>query len=183
MKNEMHDRPEFPGVRIHESAYIDDCRIGEGTVVWHFVHIREGAKIGKNCSFGHASYVDKDVLIGDNVRVQNHVNVYKGAIIEDDVFLGPMVTFTNVRKPASYTRVHESEYETTHVKRGASIGANASILCGITIGEYALIGAGTIVNKNVPPYAMVVGNPGRIIKWLTPDGLPPEGYEDYGKKK
>lgn len=183
MKDEMRELPELPGVSIHESAYVDlPCKIGRDSVVWHGVHIRAGAKIGEKCSFGHCSYVDKDVLIGDNVRVQNHCNIYKGVIIEDDVFVGPMVSFTNVRKPAAHAPVHESEYETTHVKRGASIGANAVILCGVVIGEYSLIGAGTVVNRPVPPYAMVVGNPGTLIKWLTPDGKPPEGYENYDKK-
>lgn len=182
MREKPQDVTSLPGVIIHESAYVDlPCRIGKGTVIWHFVHIREGAKIGERCSFGHCSYVDKDVLIGDNVRVQNHVNIYKGCIIEDDVFLGPMMSFTNVRKPSAHAPVTESEYETTHVKRGVSIGANAVILCGVTIGEYAMVGAGTVVNRNIPPYAMVVGNPGKIIKWLTPDGEPPAGYESLRK--
>lgn len=157
--------PDLPGVLVHESSYIDlPTKIGEGTRIWHFCHIREDAKIGKNCSFGQNCYVANGVTIGDNVRVQNNVSIYEGVIIEDDVFIGPSVVFTNIRKPRS-SRPNK-EYQVTLVKRGASIGANASIVCGVVIGENAIIGAGCVVNKNVPPNTMVVGNPCRVIKNL-----------------
>lgn len=164
----MHKKEdELVNCTKHETAIVDlPCRIGQGTVIWHWVHIRENAKIGENCSFGQNCYIDEGVVIGDNVRVQNNVSIYKGVVLEDDVFVGPSVVFTNVRKPWSAKPTDTSDYETTLVKRGASIGANATILCGVTVGEGAMIGCGTVVNKNVPPYTLVVGNPGRVIKTL-----------------
>ena len=155
----------------HETAIVDlPCRIGEGTRIWHWVHVREDCKIGRDCSIGQCSYIDTGVVIGDNVKIQNSVNIYRGVIIEDDVFIGPSVTFTNVRKPWSHDPVDPTEYEPTIVKRGASIGANATIFCGVTIGEYAMVGMGTVVNKNVPAYSLVVGNPMRIIRTDVPRG-------------
>lgn len=160
--------PELPDVKIHESSYVDlPCQIGPGTVIWHFSHIREGAKIGRNCSFGQGTYVANGVVIGDGVRVQNNVSIYEGVIIDDDVFIGPSVVFTNVRKPRSQRP--NKEYQLTHIKKGASIGANTTIICGVIIGEGALVGAGAVVNKNVPPHSMVVGNPARVIKMLEPN--------------
>ncbi len=156
---------ELPGVRVHESSYVDlPTSIGEDTVIWHFSHIREGAKIGRGCSFGQGCYVANGVIIGDRVRVQNHVSIYEGVIIDDDVFIGPSVVFTNIRKPRAARP--NKEFQITHIKRGVSIGANATIICGVTIGEGALIGAGAVINKNVAPRSMVVGNPGRVIKLL-----------------
>jgi UDP-2-acetamido-3-amino-2,3-dideoxy-glucuronate N-acetyltransferase len=149
----------------HETAIIDlPCRIGEGTLVWHWTHIRENCKIGNNCSFGQNCYVANGVTIGDNVRVQNNVSIYEGVVIEDDVFIGPSVVFTNIRKP--WSTKPNKDFEVTLIKRGASIGANATILCGVTVGEGALIGMGSVVNKNVPPRTLVVGNPARVIKQL-----------------
>lgn len=152
--------------KIHKTAIIDEpCKIGDETVIWHWVHVREHAKIGAGCSIGQGCYIDKGVVIGDNVRIQNHVSVYQGVILEDDVFIGPSVVFTNVRKPWSIRPT--DNYETTLIKRGASIGANATILCGVTIGENAMVGCGAVVNKNVPPNTLVVGNPARVIKTLV----------------
>tara|TARA_R100001530_G_scaffold13251_3_gene12271 strand:+ start:7221 stop:7727 length:507 start_codon:yes stop_codon:yes gene_type:complete len=163
----IKQKDELVNCTKHETAIIDlPCRIGKGTVVWHWVHIRENTKIGENCSFGQNCYVDEGVVIGDNVRVQNNVSIYKGVILEDGVFVGPSVVFTNVRKPWSTRPVESVDYETTLIKRGASIGANATILCGVTIGEGAMVGCGAVVNKNVPPYTLVVGNPSRVIKTL-----------------
>lgn len=159
---------ELPDVRVHESSYVDlPTVIGPETVIWHFSHIRENAKIGRGCSFGQGCYVANGVIIGDRVRVQNNVSIYEGVIIDDDVFIGPSVVFTNIRKPRSARP--NKEFQITHIKKGASIGANATIICGVTIGEGALVGAGAVINKNVPPRSMVVGNPGRVIKMLDPD--------------
>lgn len=155
----------------HETAIVDlPCRIGKGTMLWHWVHIREDAQIGENCTFGQNCYVDKGVLIGNGVKVQNNVSIYSGVILEDGVFVGPSVVFTNVRKPRSARPTEAADYETTLVKRGATIGANATILCGVTIGEGAMVGCGAVVNKNVPPHTLVVGNPARVIKNLDADG-------------
>ena len=152
-------------VTKHSSSFIDlPCRIGAGTVVWHFTHIREGSKIGRECMIGQGCYIDKGVNIGDNVRIQNNVSIYDGVVIEDDVYIGPSVVFMNVRKP--WATKSSKQYEPTVIKRGASVGANATILCGVIIGEGAMIGCGTVVNKNVPPHTMVVGNPSKIIKQI-----------------
>lgn len=159
---------EIVNCEKHETAVVNlPCRIGKGTKIWHWTHVREGATIGENCTIGQGCYIDKNAVIGDRVKIQNNVSVYQGVILEDDVFIGPSVVFTNVRKPWSHRPTAEQDYETTVVRRGASIGANATILCGVTIGEGAMIGMGTVVNKNVPPFAMVVGNPGRVIKYVN----------------
>lgn len=154
----------------HESAIVDEgCEIGEGTKIWHFSHIMTGCKIGKNCNFGQNVVVSPKVVLGNNVRVQNNVSIYEGVICEDDVFLGPSMVLTNVINPRSAVS-RKSEYKTTLIKRGASIGANATIVCGNTLGEFAFIGAGAVVTKDVPPYALIVGNPGRQMGWMSEFG-------------
>lgn len=154
----------------HPSAIIDEsCEIGEGTRIWHFSHIMTGCTIGKNCNLGQNVVVSPKVILGNNVRVQNNVSIYEGVICEDDVFLGPSMVFTNVINPRSaVSRKHE--YMQTLVRKGASIGANATIVCGNEIGEFAFIGAGTVVTKPVPAYALIVGNPGRQIGWMSENG-------------
>ncbi len=154
----------------HETAVIDEgCTIGEGTKIWHFSHIMTGAKIGRKCKFGQNVVVSPDVVLGDNVKVQNNVSIYTGVICEDDVFLGPSMVFTNISNPRSEI-VRRDKYETTLVKKGVSIGANATIICGNTIGEYAFIGAGAVVTKDVLPYALILGNPGRHAGWMSEYG-------------
>jgi acetyltransferase-like isoleucine patch superfamily enzyme len=145
----------------HPTAIVESNDIGDGTKIWHFVHIREKAKIGRNCNIGKSVYIDAEVEIGDNVKIQNFVSIYRGVKIEDDVFIGPSVTFTNDLYPRAYIW-SEQKIIPTLVKRGASIGAGSTILCGITIGEYALIGAGSVVTKNVPPFSLMYGNPARL---------------------
>jgi UDP-2-acetamido-3-amino-2,3-dideoxy-glucuronate N-acetyltransferase len=154
----------------HSTAIIDDgCLIGEGTKIWHFSHIMPGAVIGKNCNLGQNVVVSPKVVLGNNVRVQNNVSIYEGVICEDDVFLGPSMVLTNVINPRSAVS-RKTEYKTTLIKKGASIGANATIVCGNIIGEYAFIGAGTVITKDVPPYALMVGNPGRQTGWMSEHG-------------
>ncbi len=154
----------------HETAVIDEgCEIGAGTKIWHFSHIMKNAKIGDKCNFGQNVVVSPDVVLGNNVKVQNNVSIYTGVICEDDVFLGPSMVFTNITNPRSAI-VRRDEYEQTLVKKGASIGANATILCGHSIGEYAFIGAGAVVTKDVKPYALIVGNPGRHVGWMSEYG-------------
>lgn len=154
----------------HPTAVIDEgCRIGEGTKIWHFSHIMTGCVIGSNCNLGQNVVVSPKVVLGNNVRVQNNVSIYEGVICEDDVFLGPSMVFTNVINPRSaLSRKHE--YLQTLVKKGASIGANATIVCGNEIGEYAFIGAGAVVTKPVPAYALVIGNPARQTGWMSEYG-------------
>jgi len=157
-------------VYIHESAIVDPgAQIGAGTRIWHFTHVMSGAVIGKGCSLGQNVFVAKGVVLGDNVKVQNNVSIYEGVICEDDVFLGPSMVFTNVLNPRSAVN-RKSEYRRTRVGKGASIGANATIVCGHDIGPYAFIGAGAVVTKDVPPYALVVGNPARQIGWMSRHG-------------
>ncbi len=156
----------------HDSAYVDEpCEIGDGTKIWHFCHIQSGAKIGERCIFGQNCNVANDVVIGSNVKVQNNVSIYTGTIIEDDVFLGPSCVLTNVTNPRSQV-VRHSLYEETLLRRGCSIGANATIVCGITIGRYAFVGAGAVVAKDVPDYALMVGVPGRRLGWMSRHGHP-----------
>ena len=151
---------------VHESTYIDEpCEIGKDTKIWHFSHIMMNAKIGNRCNIGQNVVISPGVIIGNNVKIQNNVSVYTGVICEDDVFLGPSCVFTNVINPRSFIERKE-EYKKTIVKKGASIGANATIVCGYDIGKYAFIGAGAVVTKNVPDYALVVGNPARIIGYV-----------------
>ena len=154
----------------HETAVIDDgCVIGEGTKIWHFSHVMPDCSIGEGCNLGQNVVVSPSVVLGKNVKVQNNVSIYTGVICEDDVFLGPSMVFTNVINPRSAVN-RKNEFKQTLVKKGASIGANATIICGITIGEYALIGAGAVVTKDVPAFALVVGNPSKPIGWVSKNG-------------
>ena len=154
----------------HESAYVDEgCVIGTGTKIWHFSHIMSNCIIGENCNIGQNVVVSPDVKLGHNVKIQNNVSVYTGVICEDDVFLGPSMVFTNVINPRSAV-ARKNEYKPTILRRGSSVGANATIVCGNEIGEYALIGAGSVITKPVPPYALVVGNPARQIGWVSEYG-------------
>jgi UDP-2-acetamido-3-amino-2,3-dideoxy-glucuronate N-acetyltransferase len=162
---------------IHESAYVDEgAQIGSGTKIWHFSHVNPGAVIGERCSLGQNVVVMNDVRIGNNVKIQNNVSVYDAVELEDDVFCGPSMVFTNVINPRSHVP-RKSEYRKTLVKRGASIGANATIVCGATLGEYSFIGAGSVVTADVPAYALVVGVPGKRIGWMCRCGerLPDSG--------
>jgi|SRR5690554_6274207 len=154
----------------HHTAVIDEgCTIGEGTKIWHFSHIMPNSIIGKNCNIGQNVVISPEVILGNNVKVQNNVSIYTGVECEDDVFLGPSMVFTNVINPRSAI-VRRDQYMKTKVKKGASIGANATIICGNDIGEYALIGAGAVITKEVPPYALVVGNPAKQIGWVSEYG-------------
>lgn len=162
----MSSTPYF----AHETAVIDaNCRIGAGTKIWHFSHIMSDCTIGEKCNIGQNVVVSPQVVLGNNVKVQNNVSIYTGVICEDDVFLGPSMVFTNVINPRSAV-IRKDEYKQTLVKKGASIGANATIICGNNIGEFALIGAGSVVTKEVKPYALVVGNPSRQIGWVSEYG-------------
>lgn len=154
----------------HETAVIDEgCAIGQGTKIWHFSHIMPNAKIGKNCNIGQNVVISPYVELGNNVKVQNNVSIYTGVICDDDVFLGPSMVFTNITNPRSAI-IRKDKYEKTHVGKGASIGANATIVCGHDIGKYAFIGAGAVVTKHVPNYALVVGNPAKQIGWMSEYG-------------
>jgi len=154
----------------HETAVIDEgCKIGYGTKIWHFSHIMPNCKIGENCNIGQNVVVSPDVILGKNVKIQNNVSIYTGVICEDDVFLGPSMVFTNITNPRSKV-IRKGMYEKTLVKKGASIGANATIVCGNDIGEFAFIGAGAVVVKAVPAYALVVGNPSKQIGWMSEYG-------------
>lgn len=160
------EKPYF----AHESAYVDDpCEIGEGTKIWHFSHVMPKCKLGKRCILGQNVHVASGVIIGDNVKIQNNVSLYDGAVIEDDVFLGPSCVLTNVTNPRSQI-VRRHMYEKTLIRRGASVGANATIVCGTTIGRYAFIAAGAVVTKDVPDYALMVGVPARQAGWMSRHG-------------
>ncbi len=156
---------------VHESSYVDEpCEIGSGTKIWHFSHIMKNSKIGENCNIGQNVVISPEVVLGNNVKIQNNVSVYTGVICEDDVFLGPSMVFTNVSNPRSHV-IRRHEYQATRVKKGASIGANAVVVCGHDIGNYAFIGAGAVVTKDVPDYALVLGNPARIAGWMCYCGV------------
>lgn len=156
---------------VHESSYVDEpCEIGEGTKIWHFSHVMSNSKIGRRCNIGQNVVISPDVRIGDNVKIQNNVSVYTGVELEDDVFCGPSMVFTNVTNPRSHVS-RKDEYRRTLVKRGASIGANATVVCGHIIGRYAFIGAGAVVTRDIPDYALVVGNPGRVAGWMCQCGV------------
>lgn len=156
---------------VHESSYVDEpCEIGEGTKIWHFSHVMKNSRIGKRCNIGQNVVISPDVRIGDNVKIQNNVSIYTGVELEDDVFCGPSMVFTNVVNPRSHVS-RKDEYRKTLVKRGASIGANATVVCGYMIGRYAFIGAGAVVTKDVPDYALVVGNPGHVAGWMCQCGI------------
>lgn len=170
----MHHHPQvFLGMAsytAHPTAVIDEgCEIGEGTKIWHFSHIMPNCKIGKNCNLGQNVVVSPEVVLGTNVKVQNNVSIYTGVTCEDDVFLGPSMVFTNVTNPRSAVN-RRGQYAKTLVKKGASIGANATIVCGNNIGKYAFIGAGAVVTKEVPDYALVIGNPARQTGWMSEYG-------------
>ena len=163
---------EKPAYFLHESSYVgNNVEIGEGTKIWHFSHVMKNAKIGKNCIFGQNTHIADDVIIGNNVKLQNNISVYTGTIVEDDVFLGPSCVLTNVTNPRSQVNRH-ALYEKTLLRRGCSVGANATIICGITVGRYAFIGAGAVVPKDVPDYAMMIGVPARQVGWVSRHGLP-----------
>jgi UDP-2-acetamido-3-amino-2,3-dideoxy-glucuronate N-acetyltransferase len=174
----------------HPSAVIDEgCEIGDGTKIWHFAHIMSNCKIGKNCNLGQNVVVSPEVTLGNNVKVQNNVSIYTGVVCEDDVFLGPSMVFTNVINPRSAVN-RRGQYARTLVKQGASIGANATIVCGNDIGKFAFIGAGSVVTKTVPDYALVIGNPARHTGWMSEyghkltfdskgDAVCPESSEKY----
>jgi UDP-2-acetamido-3-amino-2,3-dideoxy-glucuronate N-acetyltransferase len=164
---------ETPALKyfVHESSYVDlPANIGEGTKIWHFCHIMKNAKIGKGCVFGQNVSVASNVIIGNNVKIQNNVSVYDNVILEDDVFCGPSMVFTNVFNPRSHVS-RKDEYRNTIVKRGASIGANATIVCGNTIGEYAFVGSGSVVTHDIPQYALVYGNPAKQHGWMCQCGV------------
>ena len=155
---------------VHESSYVDEpCQIGKGTKIWHFSHVMKNSVIGENCNIGQNVVVSPDVQLGNNVKIQNNVSIYTGVICEDDVFLGPSMVFTNVINPRSGV-IRKNQYMKTVVKKGASIGANATIVCGNNIGKYAFIGAGAVVTKEVPDYALMVGNPSKNIGWMSEFG-------------
>jgi UDP-2-acetamido-3-amino-2,3-dideoxy-glucuronate N-acetyltransferase len=174
----------------HESAVIDkDCKIGEGTKIWHFSHVMSGSKIGKECNIGQNVVISPDVVLGDRCKVQNNVSIYTGVVCEDEVFLGPSMVFTNIINPRSAI-IRKDQYAKTIVRKGASIGANATIVCGFEIGEYAFIGAGAVVTKEVKPYELVVGNPAKHMGWMSIYGhrlefnqegiaICPEGKDKY----
>lgn len=154
-------------VTIHPTAIVDEgAQIGAGTRIWHWVHVCGGAKIGEKCSLGQNVFIGNNVIIGNNVKIQNNVSVYDNVFLEDDIFCGPSMVFTNVYNPRSAVP-RKDEYRNTFVKKGATLGANCTIVCGVTIGAYAFIGAGSVVNKDVKPYALVVGVPGRQIGWMS----------------
>ena len=158
-------------VFVHESSYVDEgCEIGKGSKIWHFSHVMAGARIGERCNIGQNVVVSPQVVIGNNVKIQNNVSIYTGVILEDDVFCGPSMVFTNVVNPRSHVS-RKDEYKTTLVKKGASLGANSTIVCGHTVGRFAFIGAGAVVTRDVPDYALVVGNPGRISGWMCSCGV------------
>jgi UDP-2-acetamido-3-amino-2,3-dideoxy-glucuronate N-acetyltransferase len=160
----------MPDFFAHESSYVDEgCRIGAGTKIWHFSHVMTGAVIGQACNIGQNVVVSPGVVIGDHVKIQNNVSVYTGVILEDDVFCGPSMVFTNVINPRSSVS-RKDEYRQTLVKRGATLGANCTVVCGCTIGVCAFVGAGAVITKDVPDYALVVGNPGRISGWMCACG-------------
>jgi UDP-2-acetamido-3-amino-2,3-dideoxy-glucuronate N-acetyltransferase len=170
MSGELRHDPRFSGVRIHESSYVDEpSAIGEGTTIWHFCHVLPGVEIGKNCSIGQNVMIGPRVKIGDGCKIQNNVSIYEGIILEEGVFCGPSCVFTNVVNPRSFVS-RRAEFKSTVVRRGATIGANATIVCGHTIGAYAFVAAGAVVTKDVCDFALVAGVPARRIGWMSRSG-------------
>lgn len=162
---------------VHDTACVDQpCQIGSGTRIWHFTHVMAGARIGTGCNIGQNVYIDADVVIGDGCKIQNNVSVYKGVTLEDGVFCGPSMVFTNVINPRAFIE-RKHELRPTLVRRGATLGANCTVVCGVTIGEYALIGAGSVVTRDIPAYGLVYGVPGRLSGWVSREGiiLKPDG--------
>jgi UDP-2-acetamido-3-amino-2,3-dideoxy-glucuronate N-acetyltransferase len=173
----------MPDYFVHESSYIDEgAEIGAGTKIWHFSHVMKGARIGERCNIGQNVLVSPEVTIGNNVKIQNNVSLYTGVIVEEDAFLGPSMVFTNVINPRSHIN-RKNEYQTTLVKKGASIGANATIVCGTTLGRYCFVGAGSVVTHNVPDYALVYGLPARVHGWMCQCGEPLKFPEQGGIEK
>lgn len=166
----------------HPTAIVESQDIGEGTRIWHFVHVREGSRIGGGCNIGKSVYIDTEAEIGDNVKVQNFVSVYKGVKIDDDVFVGPSVTFTNDLYPRAFSW-DEEHVISTRICKGASLGANSTIVCGVTVGAYAMIGAGSVVTRDVPPYALVLGNPAELKGWVCQCGRKLGDIADDGADK
>tara|TARA_Y100000591_G_scaffold287593_1_gene271284 strand:- start:708 stop:1292 length:585 start_codon:yes stop_codon:yes gene_type:complete len=180
----MKEKQNKNNVFIHESCYVDkNVVIGEGSKIWHFSHLQSGSMIGRNCSLGSNVNIGNNVIIGNNVKIQNNVSVYEGVELEDYVFCGPSMVFTNIMVPRSEFPQRGSKfYKKTLVKKSASIGANSTIICGNTIGKYAMIGAGSLVTKDVPDFAKIIGNPGRIIGWVDKKGSPIK-FKDSGKSQ
>ena len=178
----MKEKQNKNNVFVHESCYVDkNVVIGEGSKIWHFSHLQSGSMIGRNCSLGSNVNIGNNVIIGNNVKIQNNVSVYEGVELEDYVFCGPSMVFTNIMVPRSEFPQRGSKfYKKTLVKKSASIGANSTIICGNTIGKYAMIGAGSVVTKDIPDFAKIIGNPGRIIGWVDKKGSPIK-FEDSGK--
>ena len=166
----MSKKNNYKNVFIHETSYIDEnVLIGQGTKIWHFNHILKDCKIGKDCSFGQNVVVGPTVTVGNKVKIQNNVSVYEGVTLEDGVFCGPSCVFTNVNNPRSEI-LRKHEYRKTLVRRGATLGANCTIICGVTLGKFSFIGAGTVINKDVPDYALIVGVPGKQVGWMSEYG-------------
>lgn len=170
------------GFYAHPTSVVESEEIGEGSRIWHFAHVRKGSRIGRNCNIGKSAYIDTEAVIGDNVKIQNFVSVYRGVVIDDDVFIGPAATFTNDLYPRSFIW-DEEHVVPTRVCRGASIGANATIVCGVTIGEYALVGAGSVVAEDVPPFALVLGNPAEHKGWVCFCGRRLQRIEEEDAKR
>jgi UDP-2-acetamido-3-amino-2,3-dideoxy-glucuronate N-acetyltransferase len=156
---------------VHSSSFVDEpCDIGEGTKIWHFSHVMKNSRVGRRCNIGQNVVVSPDVVLGDNVKIQNNVSIYTGCILEDDVFCGPSMVFTNVVNPRSHVE-RKNEYRTTLVKKGASLGANCTVVCGVTIGRYAFVGAGAVVTRDVPDFALVYGSPATVRGWMCACGI------------
>ena len=173
----------MPDYFVHESSYVDEgAEIGAGTKIWHFCHIMPRSRIGERCNIGQNALVSPDVTIGNNVKIQNNVSLYTGVIIEDDVFLGPSMVFTNVINPRSHVS-RKDQYRTTLVRRGASVGANATIICGVTLGCYCFVGAGSVVTRDVPDYALVYGSPAQVRGWMCQCGEQLSFREQRGVEK
>ncbi len=168
MEEKKAEKPKDSSTFIHSSSIVETgVVLGDGCRIWHFSHLMPGVVLGKNCNLGQNTFIGRGVCLGNNVKIQNNVSIYEGVSLEDDVFCGPSSVFTNIKTPRSaYPRNTADDYQKTLVKRGASIGANATVVCGITIGQYAMVGAGAVVTKDVPDHAIVTGNPARLAGWI-----------------